>query len=92
MLKEDRLMKIFAQNGKIMLTMTRTEWTEMGAKFSKTAADDGWPKKLEKGRFTEYCKRNGFEGPCKACADKAMQSDDSSVRGMASWYLNTVKP
>ena len=85
-------MKIFAQNGKIMLTMTHTEWTEMGTKFSKTAAGDGWPKKLEKGRFTEYCKRNGFEGPCKACADKAMQSDDSSVRGMASFYMNTVKP
>lgn len=51
-----------------------------------------WPEKLEKGRFTEYCKREGFEGPCKACAEKALKSDDASVRGMASFYLNTVKP
>lgn len=51
-----------------------------------------WPEKLKKGRFTEYCKRNGFDGPCKACANKAMKSDDASVRGMASFYLNTVKP
>jgi len=54
--------------------------------------EDGWPKKLDKGRFTEYCKREGFDGPCKACAEKAMKSDDASVRGMASFYLNTVKP
>lgn len=52
-----------------------------------------WPKskELKKGRFTEYCKRNGFDGPCKACADKALESDDPSVRGMASFYLNTTK-
>lgn len=49
-----------------------------------------WPKKLEEGRFTTYCKKNGFKGPCKACAQKAMQSDDPSVRGMASFYLNTT--
>jgi len=51
---------------------------------------EGWPKKLKKGRFTEWCKRNGFDGPSKACADKAMDSDDSSVRGMASFYVNTT--
>jgi len=56
------------------------------------AGDDGWPKKLKKGRFTSYCKSQGFDGPCKACAEKAMQSDDESVRGMASFYVNTVKP
>ncbi len=49
-----------------------------------------WPKKLEEGRFTEYCRREGFKGPCKACADKAMKSDDASVRGMASFYINTT--
>ena len=58
--------------------------------FVKQAADEGWPKKLKKGRFTEYCKRNGFDGPCKACADKALKSDDASVRGMASFYINTT--
>jgi len=53
---------------------------------------EDWPKELEKGRFTEYCKRNGFKGPCLACAKKAMDSGDASVRGMASFYMNTVKP
>ena len=45
---------------------------------------------LEEGRFTTYCKRNGFKGPCKACAEKALKSDDPSVRGMATWYKNVV--
>lgn len=51
-----------------------------------------WPNKLKKGRFTKYCKGQGFEGPGKGCADKALKSKDKSVRGMASFYLNTVKP
>jgi hypothetical protein len=46
------------------------------------------PKDMKDGRFTEYCKRNGYEGPCAACANEAMKSDDASVRGMASFYLN----
>ena len=50
----------------------------------------GWPKKLEEGRFTTYCKKNGFKGPCKACADLAMKSPDPSVRGMSSFYINTT--
>ena len=58
----------------------------------KRAEDEGWPKHLDEGRFTEYCKREGFDGPCKACADKAFESDDDSVRGMASFYMNTVHP
>ena len=55
-------------------------------------AESEWPEHLKKGRFTEYCKKNGFEGPCKECANKALKSDDASVRGMASFYMNTVKP
>lgn len=51
---------------------------------------DGWPKELEEGRFTTYCKKQGFDGPCKGCAEKALKSDDPSVRGMASFYLNTT--
>lgn len=48
---------------------------------------------LKKGRFTSYCKREGFEdGAGIGCAEKAMDSDDASVRGMASFYMNTVKP
>lgn len=53
---------------------------------------DGWPKRLKKGRFSAYCKREGFKGPSIACAKKAMDSDDESVRGMASFYMNTVQP
>ena len=52
--------------------------------------EDGWPKDLEKGRFTKWCKKNGFKGPSLACVKKAMDSDDKSVRGMASFYRNTV--
>jgi hypothetical protein len=52
-----------------------------------------WPEKVKKGRFTKWCKRNGFEdGAGIGCAEKAMDSDDASVRGMASFYMNTVKP
>lgn len=81
-------------NGKKTLKLSKKEWTNIGKKagWTKLAEDDGWPDDLEEGRFTEYCKREGFEGPCKECADKAMESDDPSVRGMASFYLNTVKP
>jgi len=46
---------------------------------------------LKEGRFTTYCKKNGFKGPCKACAEKALKSDDPSVRGMANFYLNVAK-
>lgn len=53
---------------------------------------NGWPKELKKGRFTSYCKSAGFDGPSVECAKKAMKSKDSSVRGMASFYMNTVKP
>jgi len=60
------------------------------AAMEVVAKEKGWPKTLEKGRFTTYCKTQGFEGPCKACAEKALDSDDASVRGMASFYLNTT--
>jgi hypothetical protein len=66
---------------------------KVAADFLKDAAkkdDDGWPKKLEKGRFTTYCKTQGFDGPCQGCVEKALKSDDPGVRGMATWYTNTV--
>lgn len=87
--------------GKTTLQMTRKEWHDVGDKNNwieakakdKKDKKDGWPKKVKKGRFTEWCKRNGFEGgACIECAKKAMKSDDSSVRGMATFYMNTVKP
>jgi len=77
----------------MQIRINRGQWEHIGASMGwleKQAKEDGWPKKLKKGRFTEYCKREGFDGPCKACADKALKSDDASVRGMASFYLNTA--
>ena len=96
-------MKIIATvNGRKALTLSYDEWETVGLKagwavsegdkLTVEAKRDGWPKKLREGRFTSYCKSQGFEGPCKACADKAFKSDDASVRGMASFYMNTVKP
>lgn len=46
---------------------------------------------LKEGRFTTYCKKNGFEGPCQACADLALKSNDASVRGMANFWVNVAK-
>jgi hypothetical protein len=46
---------------------------------------------LKKGRFTEYCKSQGFKGPCEECAKKALKSPDKSVRGMAGFYKATQK-
>jgi len=46
---------------------------------------------LKKGRFTEYCKGQGFDGPCQACAEKALNSPDKSVRGMAGFYRASQK-
>ena len=54
--------------------------------------EEGWPKEVKKGRFTRWCKDHGFAGPGIGCAEKAMDSDDDSVRGMAAFYMNTVKP
>jgi len=55
--------------------------------------DDGWPKKVKKGRFTKWCKDNDHPGGASIeCAKKALDSDDASVRGMATFYMNTVKP
>ncbi|NIP31183.1 MAG: hypothetical protein GTN59_11695 [Candidatus Dadabacteria bacterium] len=70
------------------------DWMEddMCEECGMSEESNTWPKKLKKGRFTTYCKREGFSGPSKACANYAMDSDDESVRGMASFYLNTVKP
>lgn len=74
-------------------TKWRGKEKESGSKPTMTrVAEDGWPTHLHKGRFTEYCKRNGFEGPSAECAAHARKSGDKSVEGMAAFYTNTVKP
>ena len=47
---------------------------------------------IKKGKFTTWCKNNGFEGPSIACSKKAMASDSTSAHKMATFYMNTVKP
>ena len=42
--------------------------TEPSGSMSEKGDDEGWPDEVKKGRFTEWCKRNGFDGPCEACA------------------------
>jgi len=51
-----------------------------------TESDD-----IEAGKFTKWCKSNGFDGPSIACAKKAYGSSESAKK-MAVFYMNTVKP
>ena len=49
-------------NGKTAVKMSQKEWEDLGKKagWMKVEAEkdeDGWPDKLKKGRFTEYCKK-----------------------------------
>lgn len=48
---------------------------------------------MDDGSFTEWCKRNGFpDGPCKACGEKGLKSDNPAIVKKANFYMNTVKP
>ena len=47
---------------------------------------------VEKGKFTSWCKKSGFEGPSIACAKKAMGGNSTSAHKMATFYMNTVQP
>jgi hypothetical protein len=48
---------------------------------------------IAKGKFTAWCKSNGFkDGPSIACAKKAEASSSTSAHKMATFYMNTVKP
>ncbi len=52
-----------------------------------------WGKdvKIQKGRFTDWCKKHGFGGPTLECVRKALsvskKSNDKSLRGMALFAL-----
>ena len=67
--------------------------------MDKTKSDSGATYKdiseeeLKKGKFTSWCKGNGFEGPSIACAKSAMQDkNDTETHKMATFYMNTVQP
>jgi len=74
--------------------LNEDKWTQNPVQEElKKLSEDDWPKKVKKGRFTKYCKGAGFEGGAGiGCSEKAMDSKKASVRGMASFYMNTVKP
>ena len=74
------------------MKITKSQLRSLVQEELKSLSEDDWPKKVKKGRFTDYCKGAGFDGPGIGCAEKAMDSSDDSVRGMASFYMNTVKP
>ena len=74
------------------MKITKSQLQTIVQEELKNLGEDDWPKKVKKGRFTDYCKGAGFDGPGIGCAEKAMDSHDASVRGMASFYMNTVKP
>ena len=74
------------------MKITKSQLQSFVQEELKNLGEDDWPKKVKKGRFTDYCKGAGFDGPGIGCAEKAMDSSDASVRGMASFYMNTVKP
>lgn len=55
--------------------------------------DEDMNEDIQKGKFTAWCKKNGFkDGPSEACARKAEASDSVSAHKMATFYMNTVKP
>jgi hypothetical protein len=54
--------------------------------------NNGLLEEMDEGSFTEWCKRQGFEGPCKECGEKGLKSDNPAIVKKANFYMNTVKP
>ena len=77
------------------MKMSFDDWKRIGDEmgWTKTAKKSPWIGEAVKkpGRFTTYCKKKGYEGACAECAQEAMKSDDASVRGMASFYMNVAR-
>jgi hypothetical protein len=42
-------------------------------------------KKSHEGRFTDWCKRNGFDGVSRAAITAGLKSQDTHVRKMAQF-------
>lgn len=64
----------------------------MKGKFSEGSKELN-EAELKKGKFTSWCKANGFDGPSASCAKKAMSDEnDAETHKMATFYMNTVKP
>ena len=41
--------------------------------------------KLKEGAFTEYCRRNGFDGVTEACIQKGLKSKNPTTRKRANF-------
>jgi hypothetical protein len=54
--------------------------------------NNGLIEEMDEVSFTEWCKRQGFEGPCKECGEKGLKSDNPAIVKKANFYMNTVKP
>lgn len=48
-------------------------------------------KPQNKGKFTRWCKANGFPGPNSRCIAKARKSSNASVRKMANFAASAKK-
>ena len=48
-------------------------------------------KKKNEGKFTAYCKKNGFPGVTDECIEKGLKSKDKHVRKMAIFAKNSKK-
>lgn len=46
-------------------------------------------KETNKGKFTEYCKRKGYEGVTSKCEEEGLASRLSEVRKMAQFSKNS---
>ena len=44
------------------------------------------------GKFTAWCKRQGFSGVTRACIEVAKRSKDKSVIGMAAFAERSKRP
>jgi hypothetical protein len=77
------------------IKMSFDDWKRIGEEmgWTKIAKKTPWIGEAVKkpGRFTTYCKKKGYKGACKECAQEAMKSDDASIRGMASFYMNVAR-
>lgn len=78
--KEDKI-------NKFLTSLTESELNNLVKRLKTVNESDD----LEKGKFTTWCKGNGFDGPSEACAKKAYSTSDSAKK-MAVFYMNTVKP
>jgi len=41
--------------------------------------------KIQKGRFTDWCKRQGYKGVTEACINKGQAAKSASVKRMANF-------